>query len=1084
MKHKIFTILSLLFSSIYFAQTYSLTTANSGTTISTCTGTFFDNGGSGAVYSNNQNTTITFCPGTPGQTIKVAFSVLELRSTTTILCDDELEVYQGDAAYAAPLIAAGTPDAQLCGTYTGINLPVFYSTAPNGCITFHFKSNASLAAAGWVAAISCVTQCKNPTAALLNSSIVSICSPNSTNPGSTLVNFDASTSTLGAYSSGTYLLTTYNWTFGDGTTATTSVPTISHTYPNTSGKYVASLFVGDNNTDGSPSGCQSSNEAKRIIQVLPAPTFTSTTVSPQSIGCGSNATLTGVATSQTETQNIPSVSGVKVSLPDGSGSSYVSSANFSGLFPTAATISSGCYPTIWLNLEHSWSSDLTIDLISPSGQVVRFFNRHGAGTTTNPVRGKFGKCVNGIDGDGIAGCGATYSVVNTGGQSWTNYTSAAVITTTTSSCTDYNGTCETGNYYRSNVYNSSSPFSSLDGSTMSGVWQLKITDNVPRDDGFLFGWGLVFPASCYADLETNTPNLPTASAVWTSGGSGPAVPLSQTASSLSVSSPGPDACPSGATCVGTKLINTINFGPFDTPGTYPYIYNVSDEYGCAYTKTVDVAVSCACPTISLVSYAGGSFCKSLTSEVLPSITGSGSIAGGTFSFTPVGLSLDAATGAFIPSLSAANEYTVTYLVVPSLTNCPSASISTVITIYSNPTVAVSSNTSVCSGSTVVVSASNASSYTWSNGDINSSILVNPTADAVYTVTGTTNGCTDTETISVTVIPNPTVTIINSNAQILTCANTTAVISTTTNPPTGISYVWLGTGINTFTTNTVPVTSSGDYTVVITNMVNGCTNSDVTTVAQNIAAPTLTASSITIACTNTYVIGASSASDPNTTYSWLAQSGSILSGSATATPTIVGDINGIYTVTVTSNDNGCKETGTVNVSVTPVVAAFSANPMSGAAPLAVDFSNQSTGATAYAWTFGDSNNNTSILGNPSHTYSTTGSYVATLIAYNGAFCPSTATLSIEVYENTTLIIPNVFTPNGDGKNDVFKITSTGLKDLNCTIFNRWGNKLYTIETVTGTWDGSGFADGTYFYVLIANGMDGKEYKQQGTVDLFR
>jgi gliding motility-associated-like protein len=78
----------------------------------------------------------------------------------------------------------------------------------------------------------------------------------------------------------------------------------------------------------------------------------------------------------------------------------------------------------------------------------------------------------------------------------------------------------------------------------------------------------------------------------------------------------------------------------------------------------------------------------------------------------------------------------------------------------------------------------------------------------------------------------------------------------------------------------------------------------------------------------------------------------------------------------------------------------------------------------------------------------------------------------------LIIPNVFTPNGDGVNDVLLITAKGLETVNAEIFNRWGQKIYEWNTLNGGWDGftaSGLTapEGTYYIILTATGADKKK-----------
>jgi gliding motility-associated-like protein len=90
--------------------------------------------------------------------------------------------------------------------------------------------------------------------------------------------------------------------------------------------------------------------------------------------------------------------------------------------------------------------------------------------------------------------------------------------------------------------------------------------------------------------------------------------------------------------------------------------------------------------------------------------------------------------------------------------------------------------------------------------------------------------------------------------------------------------------------------------------------------------------------------------------------------------------------------------------------------------------------------------------------------------------------------SVLIIPNVFTPNGDGINDIFTMQSSGLATLDAVIYNRWGQQLYEWHTINGGWDGyaSGVPapNGTYYYRINATGIDGKIYSEQGSFALIR
>jgi len=89
------------------------------------------------------------------------------------------------------------------------------------------------------------------------------------------------------------------------------------------------------------------------------------------------------------------------------------------------------------------------------------------------------------------------------------------------------------------------------------------------------------------------------------------------------------------------------------------------------------------------------------------------------------------------------------------------------------------------------------------------------------------------------------------------------------------------------------------------------------------------------------------------------------------------------------------------------------------------------------------------------------------------------------------VPNVFTPNGDKSNDIFRLRGSSLKEIYIIIFDRWGNKVYEVASDTGNfaWDGNNQAgkpcsDGVYFYIIKAKGEDAKEYDLRGNVSLFR
>lgn len=96
---------------------------------------------------------------------------------------------------------------------------------------------------------------------------------------------------------------------------------------------------------------------------------------------------------------------------------------------------------------------------------------------------------------------------------------------------------------------------------------------------------------------------------------------------------------------------------------------------------------------------------------------------------------------------------------------------------------------------------------------------------------------------------------------------------------------------------------------------------------------------------------------------------------------------------------------------------------------------------------------------------------------------TYTVSIGASE---LRIPNAFTPNSDGVNDVWKVAYRSLLSFKCWIFDRYGNQLYYFDNPNDGWDGKHngktVKSGVYFYVIEAKGSDGKKYKKGGDINI--
>ena len=291
-----------------------------------------------------------------------------------------------------------------------------------------------------------------------------------------------------------------------------------------------------------------------------------------------------------------------------------------------------------------------------------------------------------------------------------------------------------------------------------------------------------------------------------------------------------------------------------------------------------------------------------------------------------------------------------------------------LTILSLPDITASANPStICSGSPATLTATGGVSYEWSTEDIGSSIIVNPTTETTYTVTGTgANGCENTAEVTVTVNPLPDIIVVADPSTI--CSGSPATLTATG----GVSYEWNTTA--TGSSITVNPTATTTYTVTGTGA-NGCENTAEVTVTVN-PLPDITASADhSLVCSGSPAILTASGGD---TYIWSTDE---TTTSITVTPT------SSTSYTVTGIDaNGCENTAKVTVTVIPLpLISASANPgiVCSGSPATLT----ATGGVSYEWS--TTATGSSITVNPT----TTTTYTVTGI--DGSGCENTATVSVTV-----------------------------------------------------------------------------------------
>jgi gliding motility-associated-like protein len=208
----------------------------------------------------------------------------------------------------------------------------------------------------------------------------------------------------------------------------------------------------------------------------------------------------------------------------------------------------------------------------------------------------------------------------------------------------------------------------------------------------------------------------------------------------------------------------------------------------------------------------------------------------------------------------------------------------------------------------------------------------------------------------------------------------------------------------------------------------------------------------------------------------------------------------YKLVVTDSMNCTAESSFFYESI-HVKADFSVEPDKGEAPLEVTVSDKSVRGFRYSWDFGD--NSIDSISNekdpPPHIYYKPGEYKISLTIESDSLCTDSTSFEKIVVEPSSLNIPNVFTPDGDGLNDFFMVDAKSLKYLSVNIYSRSGIKVFDfvgdgekLRDWTG-WNGNvnnsstKASPGIYYYIIRARGWDdivydSKEYR--GFLYLYR
>lgn len=273
---------------------------------------------------------------------------------------------------------------------------------------------------------------------------------------------------------------------------------------------------------------------------------------------------------------------------------------------------------------------------------------------------------------------------------------------------------------------------------------------------------------------------------------------------------------------------------------------------------------------------------------------------------------------------------------------------------------------------------------------------------------------------------------------------------------GVDYEWSFGDGNTITTQDTTVivyqyTSPGSYRVTLKVVdPNTCVGEDATALTVNVNAPLFVVQEDEVVCEgDKFILNASGGSD----YFWFNQDTTFQS--ADRNPVIKAEQSETYYVNI-SDARGCNALDTVNVEVIPAIDVnFELSKIYDCfSRPSISLVNTSQESEGFLFKLGDGQ--TSDLDEFVYEYEKDGEYEIKLTVLND-FCAYEKLESVII---NTLKVPNVFTPNGDGDNDIFEIIASSQVKL--ILFNRWGRKIYEEENYNNTWAAEGEPAGVYYY----------------------
>jgi len=554
------------------------------------------------------------------------------------------------------------------------------------------------------------------------------------------------------------------------------------------------------------------------------------------------------------------------------------------------------------------------------------------------------------------------------------------------------------------------------------------------------------------------------------------------------------ACNGSATCGFTGGIAPFTFLWSNGSTTQ----NISGLCAGTYTLTIVDAVGCSAQqSVTITEPAAmvaANTSTNATCNALCNGTASVTITGGS---TPFAYSWsNGQTTANLTNLCA-GTYTCT------ITDANGCSVTSVVTITQPAAILVDAipPVTICVGGSTTLTAvtmggTTPYTFNWTPAFSGQANNVSPTTTTSYSVVATdANGCTSNQQVTTVTVNPPLAVTTSTNVNV--CAGTSTTITAAATGGDGTyTFTWMPGSLTGSSISVTPSTTT-TYSLTVTD---GCTILPATasvTVTVNQLPVVSFSSNTTSGCATLCVNFTDNtvASSAIASWNWSFGNG----GSSVQNPNNCFETQGAYDISLLVTDaNGCVGSGTqndmINVIAVPQASfVFGPQPASIAAPN-ISFTSTSTNATSWSWNFDDNLYNPSTNGStapsPDHIYSEVGTYCVTLLVSNQNTCFDTISDCLDIAPDYTFYIPNAFTPNNSGLNDVFAPKGENITEFSMRIFDRWGSQIFASTDVNQGWDGkvqgkSEIApNDVYVYIIDTKDVIGEQRQYIGHVTIIK